>query len=221
VFVDATATVSGPQGDTSLKTDLEAVNANQSLLIGALDTSLVSQQSFSKEMIIKVLIDIGGEPFFTTVSFSYSEASAQLSGLGVVQPNGANLEIPFEYNVFIGGYYFVSALLQDQQTGQPLIALQTEGRMEQGNGRLFARAHIQALIEAGSEGPYILTNIKAHRGAERGEQFDIPASVVKTQFIIPGFSFSEYQNTTYEDPLAKERAEFLRSLGSLDNETNE
>ena len=72
VFVDATATVSGPQGDTSLKADLEAVNANQSLLIGALDTSLVSQQLFSKEMIVKVLIDIGGEPFFTTVSFSYS-----------------------------------------------------------------------------------------------------------------------------------------------------
>ena len=143
-----------------------------------------------------------------------------MSGLGVVQPNGANLEIPFEYNVFIGGYYFVSALLQDQQTGQPLIALQTEGRMEQGNGRLFARAHIQALTEAGSEGPYILTNIKAHRGAERGEQFDIPASTVRTQFTISGFSFTEYESTTYEDPLAKERAEFLRSLGSLDNETN-
>ena len=168
-------------------------------------------------MIVKVAIEVGGEPFFTTVAFNYDTASARLLGLGVVQTNGANLEIPLEYSVLNSGYYVVSAILSDQQTGRPLVALQTEGRMSQGNGQLIAKAHIQALKEAGSQGPYWLTNIKAYRGAERGEQFDVPASSVNTQFAINAFSFTEYTDEIFQDPLAQERVEFLNGLG-VDNQ---
>jgi len=219
-FVQADATISGPQGDTSLKTSLRPTDASQALLIGSFDTSVASPNTFSNEMVVKVALDVGGEPFFTTVSFNYNNASAQLSGLGFVQPNGPNLDIPLEYTVFIGGYYFVSAILRDQESNTPLITLQTEGRMAQGNGRLTAQAHIQALKEAGSEGPYLLTNIKAYRGAERGEQFDIPASTLQPQYAISAYPLSVYQDEEYSDPLAEERVEFLRKLGQLDTNSN-
>ena len=220
-FVKAMATVVSEKGDTSLEIDLEAVGTNQSVMLGAFDTSLASPQSFSKEMFVKVFVEVDGEPFLTTVAFSYDVASARLVGLGLVQPNGATLDIPFEYTVFQSGYYFVSALLQDQKTGQPLIALQTEGRMTLGNGQVVAQAHIQALKEAGSEGPYILTNIKAYRGAEQGEQFDVPASSVKSQFEIAAQPFSSYEDQAFEDPLAQERVEFLKELGNLENQTDD
>ncbi len=218
VFVKAEAIISGPQGDTSLTDNLEAVGSTQSVFTGSFDTSLTSNENFSTEMFVKILIEVGGEPFFTTVAFNYATTSAQLVGLGLTQPRGANLEIPFEYTVFQSGYYFVSAVLKDQQTGKPLIALQTEGIMRQGNGQLVAKAHIQALKEAGSEGPYLLTNIKAYRGAERGEKFDVPASTVRNQYKIGVYQFTEYNDEAYQDPLVQERVEFLNQLGSLEGE---
>jgi len=131
-FVKAEAVISGSNGDTPLKAELQATDSSQLLLIGSFDTSLVPANVFSEEMIVKLSVSVGDEPFFTTVSFNYTAASAKLVGLGLVKPNGANLEIPLEYSVFIDGYYFVNAILSDQQTGQPLITIQTEGRMPQG-----------------------------------------------------------------------------------------
>jgi len=97
------ANIAGPQGDTPLSTNLNSVDASQSIFVGALDTSLAPPQTFSKEMIVKISIEIAGEPFFTTVAFNYDTASARLVGLGVVQPSGANLEIPLEYSVLSSG----------------------------------------------------------------------------------------------------------------------
>lgn len=221
-FVSAKATISGAEGDTGLTSELQASGATQRLLTTSFDTSIAPPNTLLTEMIIKVEADIGGQPFFTTVSFNYSNASAQLTGLGLVQPNGPNLDIPLEYNVFIRGYYFVSAILRDKQTNKPLISLQTEGRMSQGNGQLIAQAHIKALKETGSEGPYIVSNIKAYRGAEQGEQFDIPASTVQQQYEVSKYPFSLYQDEEHKDPLAEERVEFLKKLGQIDiNKTTE
>ena len=219
--VEADAVLSGTKGDTPLTIQLQAIDSSQSILTGAFDTSLAPPSVFSQEMIVKLTLRIGGEPFLTTVGFNYTSASARLVGLGLVKPNGANLEIPLEYTVFNEGYYFVNAILSDEKTGRPLIAIQTEGRMSQGNGRLIAQAHILALKESGSEGPYILKNIKAHRGAERGEKFDIPAATIKPQFTVSGYSFSEYLDEEYQDPLAQERIDFLKNLGQTNNDNNQ
>ena len=93
--------------------------------------------------------------------------------------------------------------------------------MTRGNGRLIAKAHIQALKETGSQGPYLLTDVKAYRGAERGEQFDVPASSVRPQYIIEGYSFSEYIDEKFEDPLTQERVEFLNELGNIETENSD
>ena len=220
-FVKANAIVASAQGDTPLETQLDAINDSQSVLIGAFDTSVVPAQSLSSEMFVKVFIEVGGEPFLTTVAFNYAIAAAQLQGIGVAQPNGATLDIPLEFTVFQNGYYFVSALLSDQETGKPLIALQTEGRMSQGNGQLIAQAHIQALKEAGSEGPYTITNMRAYRGAEQGEQLDVPVSIFSNRFELEGFAFTQYEDEIYQDPLAQQRVDFLKELGSFDNQNTQ
>lgn len=219
-FITVVAVLAGSSGDTSLETDLIANDASQTNFTGVFDTTIAPPNTFSTEMIVKLLVGVDGEAFFTTVAFRYNVASARLTSLGFVRANGPNMDIPLEYSVFTSGYYFVSAVLFDAQTDQPLIALQTEGRMTQGNGRLLMQAHIQALQEVGSEGPYVLKNIKAHRGAERGEQFDQPATSLKSEFGINAIPFSGYENDSYQDPLAQERIEFLRNIGTL-NETED
>lgn len=219
-FITVVAVLAGSSGDTSLETDLIANDASQTNFTGVFDTTIAPPNTFSTEMIVKLLVGVDGEAFFTTVAFRYNVASARLTSLGFVRANGPNMDIPLEYSVFTSGYYFVSAVLFDAQTDQPLIALQTEGRMTQGNGRLLMQAHIQALQEVGSEGPYVLKNIKAYRGAERGEQFDQPATSLKSEFGINAIPFSGYENDSYQDPLAQERIEFLRNIGTL-NETED
>lgn len=216
--IKATASIAGSKGDTGLNAQLQARNGNRYVLTSSFDTSLAAPNSLSTEMIAKVLIDVGGEPFFTTVGFNYNSASAQLNGLGLVKPNGPNLEIPLQYSVFVSGYYFFSGVLYEQQSDRPLIALQTEGRMPQGNGRLVAKAHVKALKAAGSEGPYVLRNIKAYRGAERGEQFDSPVSSIESQFVIQRYTFTDYQDEDFNDPLSQERVDFLNKLGQPDND---
>ena len=219
VFVKANASIASAKGETGLESELQ--NQTQNVLIASFETAFAKPNTLTTEMLIRLNIDVGGEPFFTTVGFNYNAASAQLNGLGIVRPNGANLEIPLEYSVFVSGYYFMSGILHDQKSGKPLIALQTEGRMTQGNGRLIAKAHIQALKATGSEGPYILQSIKAYRGAERGEQFDSPVSTTQPQYDIQAYEFSQYEDEDFNDPLTQERVEFLEELGKINNPTQD
>ncbi|MFT6044542.1 MAG: hypothetical protein ACI9WC_000239 [Arenicella sp.] len=101
--------------------------------------------------------------FVTTVPFFFSPSSANLENVALSRPAGPYLEIPLEYSVFQSGYYFVRAYLDDAASGKPLLLLQTEGRMTQGNSRLLLQAHHQALKDAGSPGPYRL-RIRSFRG---------------------------------------------------------
>ena len=145
--------------------------------------------------------------------FRYSDASAQIIGVQQVRTEGPNLVIPLQVNVFQSGYYFVSGVLDDAQTGRPLIQLQAEKRLLQGNGIINLSAHITALRRQGSEGPYVLRSLRSHRGAEVGESFDVPVSTSSTRYTIQGFPFSVYDDEEYENEDAEEVLEFLDGLG--------
>jgi hypothetical protein len=123
-----------------------------------------------------------------------------------------------QYNVFQDGYYFVKAILEDAEDSRPLIQLQSEGRLAQGNAILELRAHVSALKAQGSAGPYILRSVQTYRGAEVGETFDSPASTSQQRFSIPGFPLSDYEDAEHEDPLSTERIEFLRGLGAVNED---
>jgi len=215
-FVQAKATVSGRQGDTPLVTNLNPVDETLTNFTGQFDTKLVPPGVLSYEMLLKLQVEVGGETLFTTVPFRYSDAAAQLVAISYARQEAENLVVALQYSVFQAGYYFVRAVLEDAQTGQPLLQLQGENRLNQGNSTLPLRAHISALRAMGSEGPYVLRSIQTYRGAEQGEAYDVPASTSQARFEIPGFPFEQYDNIPYQDDVAEERLEFLRGFGAGD-----
>ena len=186
---------------------------NDSFFSGQVDTSTMLGSDFTPEMLLKVLVKVDGEEFFITQGFRYFKASANVVGIGRVEVNSANLDIPVKLNVDESGYYFMRAVLVDEESSKPLVALQAEGRFAKGSRELLLQAHIQALKVGGSEGPYILKNINLYRGANENEEFDVPGKSDKKRYAVSGFSFSQYDDVVHVDKLAHERAAFLRSLG--------
>ena len=214
VFVAVNAVIASNQGDTPLAGGLNQVPADDLQFETQFDTSLVPASAFSAEMILKVTATVDQKPMFTTLGFRFNIAPATLQAIPYVQANGAYLEIPLQYAVNTAGYYFVSAILADQASAQPLVRLQAEGRMPQGNGVLTLKAHQGALRAVGSEGPYILRSINSYRGAEEGETFDLPANSVQPEFYIQGFPFGEYSDEPYSNAENDERLEFLKDIGN-------
>ncbi|GHA14304.1 hypothetical protein GCM10008090_25100 [Arenicella chitinivorans] len=219
-YIEATATLANQQSPTPFTTKMAPTDERLNSFVAAFETNVIPPGVLTTELMVQIEVEIGGDKLFTTVPLRYAEASATMVGIAYVRPEAENLLIALQYAVFSPGYYFVSAILEDAQTGQPLIQLQGEGRMPQGNGILILKAHSHALKAMGSEGPYVVRSIKTYRGAESGEQFDVPANQVQPQFQIQGFPFSEYDDVAYQDELAAERLEFLRNLG-VGREENE
>jgi hypothetical protein len=172
----------------------------------------------SREMLAKLNVTLGSRQLFTTVGFRYAVASAQVVGVRPTYVEGPNLVIPLQLNVYQSGYYFIGGVLEDQQTSQPLIQLQSEARLGQGNAVLALNAHIAALRQQGSEGPYVLRSIKIHRSSEVGEIYDSPASSAQTRFNVQGFPFSEFDDQAYVDEHGQESADFLEDTASLGND---
>ncbi len=215
-FISAFGNLAGDQGDAGLAIEFQA-SENPAELFADFDTKLVSAAAMSPEMLLKVQVQVNETPLFTTLGFRYQAAEARLVAVPWARPEGAFLEIALQYEVAVSGYYFSQAVLADLQTGQPLVQLQGEGRLQQGNDILTLRAHVQALKAVGSEGPYLLRTIRSYRGAEVGESFDKPAANLTQSYEIPGYSFDRYEDSQYVDPLAQERAEFLRELGGVES----
>ncbi len=220
-FVQAKATISGSQGDTPLTATLNPDDETLTSFTSSFDTRVAPRGMLSNEMMLKLQVEIGDETLFTTVPFRYAEAAAQLIAVPYARQEADNLAITLQYSVFQAGYYFVRAILEDARTGQPLLQLQGESRLNQGNSTLQLNAHISALRAMGSEGPYVLRSVQTHRGAEVGETYDVPASTSQARFSVPGFPFEQYDDIPYQDDQAAERLEFLESFGAQDRETVE
>jgi len=220
-YVSVVATIAGPVGDTPLKSEMQPTDAGLSEFQVQFDTQLAPPGSFAPEMLMKFIVAVNEQTLFTTVGFRYADASALLLAVPYARQEAEYLNIALQYSVFQAGYYFANAILADAQTGRPLIRLQAEGNMPQGNGLLTMRAHSQALKAAGSEGPYFLRSIQTYRGANDGEQFDAPANITQRQFEVQAVPFSQYDNVDYNDPLNDERTDFLDNVGDVDSEKPE
>jgi hypothetical protein len=218
-YLSAEAFITDPsdRNKAAIPFNLSPTKPDSTSFSGIFDTSSLSKDDFAPEMLIEITVNVDNEPLFTTLNFRYNEASAKLISLGTARPNGPNLDIPLNFDVSQKGYYFVRAVLEDQKTRKPLIALQQEGKMRKGRDEIVLQAHIQALKASDSEGPYVLRSFDIYRGAEQGEQFDVSGTSEEKQFAFSGFPFSRYIDEPHQDSLAEERAEFLLSLGALDD----
>ena len=226
-FIEVNGVLSGRNGDLPIEGVFSPRDESLSEFNAVFDTTIAPSNLLTQEMLVKVNVNVGGRNLFTTVAFSYAIASAQVVGVQQVRVDGPNLVIPLQLNVYQNGYYFINGVLEDAQTGRPLIRLQSEQRLQQGNGLINLNAHIAALQAQGSEGPYVLRSLTTYRGAEIGESFDAPASSSQPRFTIQGFPFSSFDNEEYVDEQGQERADFLEDLsgipdtGELENEQQE
>lgn len=215
-FIQVKAVISGATGELPSQIDFRPSSESLTQFNAEFDTRLVPASLLSDEMLVKLAVKIDGRTLNTTVVFKVAIASAQIVGIQQVQPQGPNLVIPVQINVYQNGYYFMNAILQDAVSGKPLIQLQAERRLNRGNGIIELKAHIAALRQQGAEGPYLLRSLNIHKGAEENEQFDAPGSSTQPQFFIQGFPFSAYENERHVDELAEERLDFLNGVGGVD-----
>lgn len=201
-------------------TQLSAKGSNASKFTGSFDTRAFDADAELGEMIVAILVDVDGQTHSTTVPLTLQrDVSATLENVGIAYIDGAFLEIPLEFSVSESGYYFVQSYLFDAQTDRPLLALQAEGNLEQGNSSLNLRAHQKALRDAGSVGPYTLKTRKVYRApkSELNEFDDGAVLVASPSFEVNGFEFEEYAEEAYSDPLTQKRIRALRELSTTPN----
>lgn len=212
----ASSNIRSADGNLLLPVDIPMTAHTQSSFEfrAQIPTNAFSLQNGSHELLLRISIKIDEQSMVTTVPFFFSSASAQLDNVALSVQHQDFLNIPLEYTVFETGYYFVQAFLDDADSGRPLLALQAEGQLNEGNARLILKAHHQALKDAGSEGPYILRIARSFRGARPGEGNDVPTAISKPAYEIPAFAFAGYADIPYSDPEVEERLEALRSLGN-------
>lgn len=217
-FIGVQGIMSGSNGDLPLEVQFQATDQRLTQFTAQFDTKLVAAKLLTEEMVLKLKVSVDQRDLATTVAFRVSVASAQLIDLLPAQPQGPELVIPLQLNVIQPGYYFVNAVLADGSNGRPLIQLQSEGRLNSGNALLNLKAHVSALKQQQSEGPYTLRSVSLYRGAEVGERFDVRGSLTRPQFAVQGFPFSVYEEQDFVDELAQERLSFLRHVGSVNEE---
>lgn len=200
---------------TGLAVNFEQTNFNEFRSI--IDTQAVVPGEIPREALLSLTVKLeDGRSLGQTVPFFYNGSpSARVENIVNSRQEGAFLVIPLQYNVFEAGYYFVDAILDDASTGQPLVQLQTEGRMQLGNGLLTLKAHIHALMDAGSPGPYRLRVVKTFRAGNFNESRDVAATVSRPfGYDLQGAAFDQYDDIPFVDPAVQERIEFLRQIGN-------
>lgn len=200
--------------NTGLSVNFERVNFNE--FRSVIDTQAVPSGQIPREVLLALTVKLeDGRSLSQTVPFFYNGApSARVENVSNSRQEGAFLFIPLQYNVFQSGYYFVDAILDDSATGQPLVQLQTEGRMQLGNGLLTLKAHIHALMDAGSPGPYTLRVVSSFRAGTLSESRDVAATISRPQgYFVQGVPFDQYDDTPFVDPEVQERIEFLEEIG--------
>lgn len=178
------------------------------------DTQSFTTRNWPSELNVAAYIDVGGRSIFITAPFKINDESASLDSVGFSEPVAENLQIPLNLNVKLAGYYHVTGVLFSANSQQPLIHLETEGRLEEGMGSLLLKAHIQALKKAADEGPYFLDSIKIERWSDETIPRDIAGKVDQSEYKVDGYSFHDYEDKPYLDPLAEERKKLLQGLSS-------
>lgn len=209
------ATLASFESDMPVSVSLNLTDAHRQFYSGVLGSGSQDATQWPVEMLVKAYVEWNDQQLMITAPLRYSASVATLNHVAFSEIQGANLRIPLEFNVRQSGYYFVSANLYSAQTRKSLIHLEAEGPMEQGAGHLDLLAHYSAMSAVQDAGPYILSDIRIQRGAEDGENHDLAGNSAYPWYEVEGYSLSDYQAETYEDPLTQERLAFLRQLGEL------
>lgn len=199
-------------GDTLAESGYQETKDNTTFIV--FDTQAYSTDSWPIEMNVGAYIDVNGRSIFITAPFKINDESASLDSIGFSEPVAENLIIPLNIDVKLPGYYHVAGILYSAKTQQALIHLEAEGPLAEGINSLNLNAHIQALKKGGDEGPYYLDKVRIERWSDDLVPRDIAGKVDQSEYLVDGYSFNDYEDKPYLDPLAEERRQLLQGLSS-------
>ncbi|RMF14456.1 MAG: hypothetical protein D6758_11495 [Gammaproteobacteria bacterium] len=180
--------------------------------------SLPEPQPGVTEYQLQVRIESEGERYFISAPFRLNPAVARINGLSWAHQDGPWLNMALSTDVFLPGYYFLSANLYNAMNGEPVVHLEAEQRLAAGSTTMTLKAHGSALRARGDAGPYVLKDIRLIRGAEEGEPEDLAGQPPGAPVPVPGFALDTWDDTPWEDPEAAERTEFLKKLAGFSQE---
>lgn len=167
-----------------------------------------------QELTIDTEFQFQGERYQRGTSIEYVSTIASIDQIAPASVDAEYLTIPVYISTEKPGFHRIKGNLYDAQTDQPLIHLRDEAELDSQYGTLTFQAHISALKDAGSEGPYVLKDLSLQRLPSEPEYITEFGRVDVSDIEIDQFSFSEYNDQPYVNEKAQRIAQELRRLGS-------
>lgn len=169
---------------------------------------------WKRELTIDTEFQFLGETYQRGTSIEYLATVAQVEQVAPSEIHDEYLHIPVYISTEKPGYHRLRANLYESETGRPLVNLRAEEQVDGRSGVLILKAHIAALKEAGSEGPYELKDISLQRLPSKPDFITEFGRVDQDAYDVEGYNFSEYLDKPYVNEKAQRIANELRRLGS-------
>lgn len=165
-----------------------------------------------RELQWRLQASVGQQRLSVVAPFTYEAPVVTLTGIAEPHIDGEFLVLPLSLDYDRSGYYFVQANLYSAD-GDPLLHLETEGPLTANDPGLRLRASGPALIDLDAPGPYVLRDVHLTRMGGNGTP-DLQGQAPQREFQIPAFDLEGYADSTWSDPLAQQRQEFLDELSN-------
>lgn len=169
---------------------------------------------WKQELTVDTEFQFLGNSYQRGASIEYLTTIARVEEVAPSEVQDDYLYIPVYVSTDKPGYHRLRANLYEAESGDPLVHLRAEETIDGSSGTLILKAHISALKEAGSEGPYELKDISLQRLPSKPDYITEFGRVDQSAFSVDGFSFSEYRDKPYLNEKAQRIANELRRLGS-------
>ncbi len=144
----------------------------------------------------------------------YVATVASIEGVAPSEVEDEYLRIPVYVSTEKPGRHRLQANLLDASTGTPLVHLRAEEDLESRDGSLVLKAHIAALKQSGSEGPYELKDLKLTRMPTSPNYITEYGRVDEERYPVDGHDFSDYLDEPYVNEKADRIARELQRIGS-------
>lgn len=168
---------------------------------------------WKEKLTIRANFNFRGKRYIRSATVEYVSTVARVDGVADSQVQDEYLRIPVHVSTDKPGRHRLQANLYDAGTGEPLVHLRAEDDVDS-SGSLVLKAHIAALRQAGSEGPYELKDLVLTRLPTSPNYITEYGRVDRDRYRIDDHSFDDYLDKPYENQKAERRAEELRRLGS-------
>lgn len=192
----------------------DGITSNEALYVGHVSSSKLESLE-DGEILVRAYVEHEYDRVSDLVAtFALSSSVAKLTSVGSSYVDGADLVIPLEFDVEKAGLYRVRANLFDEESGKPISHLNASFKLSSFLNKGNLKAHAATLRNAGSKGPYLLTNVSVIKAPERPGEKSAYGSTSAEQYVVSGFDLDSYSREEYQNSLNTKRLEFLNRMAS-------